>query len=148
MEWWTDLLTRHGWRDVSRSGLRRGKGIAYFQRPGKVGREPSATYGATGTYLYVFSSNALTFEPDTAYSAFSAYTLLEHAGNFTAAARALVAQGYGDRRPLSLRHRAVSVSALLQRSTLRHRAVNGSDLLAASTLRETAVWASEVAPWH
>jgi putative DNA primase/helicase len=96
-DWWADLLTRHGWKDVSRPGLRRGKGIVYFQRPGKVGREPSATYGATGPYLYVFSSNALPFEHDTAYSAFSAYTLLEHEGNFTAAARALVQQGYRTR---------------------------------------------------
>jgi hypothetical protein len=93
-DWWTDLLTRHGWKDVSRPGLR-GKGLRYWQRPGKVGRELSATYGATGPYLYVFSSNAFPFEPDKAYSAFSAFALLEHGGDFTAAAKALAQRGFG-----------------------------------------------------
>jgi hypothetical protein len=92
--WWADLLAQYGWRDVSRPGLQ-GKGIRYFQRPGKRGRAPSATLGACGPYFYVFSSNALPFDADTAYSPFSAYGLLEHAGNFTAAAKALAQRGYG-----------------------------------------------------
>jgi len=83
-EWWQGLLTRHGWRDVSRPGLK-AHGIYYFQRPGKVGREPSATYGKTGRSLYVFSSNAAPFDPDAAYSPFAAYTLLEHDSDFAAA---------------------------------------------------------------
>ncbi len=87
-DWWRDLLERHDWREVSRPGLA-SRGVYYFQRPGKVGREPSATYGMTGTYLYVFSSNAMPFEPDSAYSAFTAYALLEHDGNFRAAAQRL-----------------------------------------------------------
>jgi hypothetical protein len=95
--WWHDLLTKHGWRDVSRPGLR-ARGITYWQRPGKTGREPSATLGACGQYLYVFSSNAFPLQTDTAYSPFSAYVLLEYDGNFTAAARALAKQGYGDAR--------------------------------------------------
>lgn len=86
--WWQELLTKHGWRDVSRGGLR-SRGVYYFQRPGKIGAEPSATYGKTGQCLYVFSSNAQPFEPDTAYTAFSAYTLLEHDGDFHTAARTL-----------------------------------------------------------
>jgi hypothetical protein len=94
LDWWQTLLDRHGWRDVSRPGLR-GQGIAYFQRPGKFGRQPSATYGVTGPYLYVFSSNALPFNADSAYSPFVAYTLLEHGGDFLAAAKALAEQGYG-----------------------------------------------------
>jgi putative DNA primase/helicase len=84
--WWRDLLTRHGWKDVSRSGR---QGLVYFQRPGKVGRTCSATYGKTGKCLYVFSSNAAPFEPDTAYTPFGAYALLEHDGDFAAAAKAL-----------------------------------------------------------
>ena len=86
--WWGGLLIKYGWRDVSRPGLR-SKGIYYFQRPSKVGSGCSATYGKTGQYLYVFSSNAQPFQPDTAYSPFGAYALLEHAGDFTAAAKAL-----------------------------------------------------------
>jgi hypothetical protein len=86
--WWHDLLTRHGWRDVSRPGLL-GKSISSFQRPGKVGGTCSATYGKTGIHLYVFSSNAQPFAPDTAYAPFGAYALLEYDGDFGAAAKAL-----------------------------------------------------------
>jgi hypothetical protein len=86
--WWGSLLAKHGWRDMSRPGLR-GKGVWYFQRPGKVGGTCSATYGKTGQYLYVFSSNAQPFQPDIAYSPFGAYALLEHDGDFVAAAKAL-----------------------------------------------------------
>ena len=86
--WWQDLLTRHGWHDVSRPGWAR-RGVYYFQRPGKVGHDVSATYGRTGAALYNFSSNAFPFEADTAYKPFAAYALLEHDGDYKAAARAL-----------------------------------------------------------
>jgi hypothetical protein len=92
-EWWEALLSHHGWRDVSRPGWK-AQGLWYFQRPGKLGRQPSATYGKTGACLYVFSSNAQPFDADTAYSPFGAYALLTHDGNFAAAARALAEQ-YG-----------------------------------------------------
>jgi hypothetical protein len=93
VDWWQDLLARHDWRDVSHPGWA-SRGVYYFQRPGKIGREPSATYGKTGSCLYVFSSNALPFEPDTGYMPFAAYTLLEHDGDFKTAATAL-ARIYG-----------------------------------------------------
>jgi hypothetical protein len=86
--WWHDLLTRHGWRDVSRTGLR-STGIVYYQRPGKTGRQPSATLGSCGPYFYCFTSNRAPFEPDRAYSPFAAYALLEHGGDFAQVARAV-----------------------------------------------------------
>jgi hypothetical protein len=89
--WWQDLLTRHGWRDVSRSGLAR-QGITSWQRPGKTGRQPSATLGATGPHFYVFTSNGAPFEPERAYSPFAAYALLEHGGDFPQAAKAVAQQ--------------------------------------------------------
>src|SRR5262245_16228663 len=89
--WWLDLLTRHSWRDVSRGG-KLGQGVYYFQRPGKQGFQCSATYGRTGHCLYVFSSNAQPFAPNTAYTPFTAYALLDHDGDFAAAGRALAKQ--------------------------------------------------------
>jgi hypothetical protein len=89
--WWLNLLATHGWKDVSRGG-KQGQGVYYFQRPGKQGFQCSATYGRTGHCLYVFSSNAQPFEPDTAYTPFTAYALLEHDGDFAAAGRALAKQ--------------------------------------------------------
>ena len=81
-----DILQRHGW------GLVRGGENEYWRRPGKeLGWSATLKQGV----LYVFSSNAAPFEPDRAYSPFSVYTLLEHAGDFAAAAAALRAEGYG-----------------------------------------------------
>ena len=42
------------------------------------------------------SGNASPFESEKRYSKFAVYTLLEHLGDFSAAARALSAEGYGE----------------------------------------------------
>jgi hypothetical protein len=57
----------------------------------------SATTDYAGSeLLHVFSSNAAPFDQDTAYTKFHAFALLEHDGDFRAAARALAREGYGD----------------------------------------------------
>ena len=94
MVWWRALLERHGWSLVHTRGA-----IQFWQRPGKEGQSWSATLGACGEYFYVFSSNAAPFEPDRAYSPFSAYALLEHGGDFQAAARALIPQRFAAEWP-------------------------------------------------
>lgn len=85
---WDELLRRHGWRPVRRSGR-----TTYWRRPGKT-QGISASTGHDLNYLYVWSSNAPPFEPERAYSLFSAYALLEHHGDFAAASAALVVAGY------------------------------------------------------
>ncbi|MFM2094101.1 MAG: hypothetical protein RIS70_1225 [Planctomycetota bacterium] len=80
------LLRRHGWTRI-RSGENE-----QWRRPGKQ-LGCSATLKANT--LFVFSSNAAPFEPDRAYSPFAAYALLEHGGDFQAAAVSLRAEGYG-----------------------------------------------------
>ena len=50
--------------------------------------------------LFVFTSSTA-FEPDRAYSKFACYAILNHAGDFKVAARALEQRGYGTRRPAS-----------------------------------------------
>jgi hypothetical protein len=80
------LLHRHRW-ELVRDGANE-----FWRRPGK-GQGWSATL--KNRVLYVFSSNAAPFEPDRAYSPFAVYALLEHAGDFAAAAAALRAEGYG-----------------------------------------------------
>ncbi len=89
------LLHAHGWRFLRERGYEE-----YWQRPSKTGLGISATLNYAGTGLfYVFTSSAPPLEPLTAYSPFAVYTLLEHGGDYTAAARALAREGYGDRRP-------------------------------------------------
>lgn len=91
---WKDILEPAGWRLDHSVG-----GVDHWTRPGK--REGvSATTGHARTpdnlpLLYVFSSNAHPFDSETSYSKFSAYTTLHHGGDFSAAARALAAMGYG-----------------------------------------------------
>ena len=87
---WRAVLEPHGWRLVYERG-----GEGYWRRPGKA-RGVSATTGyAGGNALYVFSSSAPPFTPGASYSKFAAHTLLEHRGDFAAAAVALAGRGYG-----------------------------------------------------
>ncbi|MDP6113101.1 MAG: DUF3987 domain-containing protein [Planctomycetota bacterium] len=82
-----ELLEAHGWAKI-RTGDNE-----HWRRPGKE-RGTSATL--KNRTFYVFSSNAPPFEPETAYKPFAVYTLLEHNGDYAAAARALNGKGYGD----------------------------------------------------
>jgi Bifunctional DNA primase/polymerase, N-terminal len=87
---WPDILEPHSWTRVGQRGE-----ATLWRRPGKRKRGVSATTNFGGSdLLYVFSSNAFPFEHDTAYSKFAAFTLLEHGGDFQAAARLLSLKGY------------------------------------------------------
>ncbi|MBA3935853.1 MAG: AAA family ATPase [Planctomycetes bacterium] len=80
------LLQHHGW-SLAHDGANQ-----HWCRPGKM-NSTSATL--KDGVLYVFSSNAAPFEPSRAYSPFAAYALLEHHGDFQAAATELRRSGYG-----------------------------------------------------
>lgn len=91
---WNEILEPHGWR-VHHQTISE----TFWTRPGKKRISGwSATTGLAGTgkddRLYVFSSST-EFTPEHPYNKFGAYTLLEHGGDFSAAARALGARGYG-----------------------------------------------------
>jgi len=85
---WADILP--DWRQVYTDH----SGITYWRRPGKrIGL--SATTGLNdGNNLYVFTTST-SFEAETPYSKFGAYTHLHHNGDWKAAAKALAADGYG-----------------------------------------------------
>jgi hypothetical protein len=86
---WSDILIPHGWRKIGQRGE-----VGLWCRPGKK-RGVSATTGWRGTdLLYVFSSNAVPFEPQRGYTKFTAYALLNCHGVFRQAATALAALGY------------------------------------------------------
>lgn len=88
---WEEILSPHGWEVVSET-----KGVTHWRRPGKSGPGTSATTNFEGSdVLYVFSTNAEPFEAEHGYSKFSAYALLNHSGDFSAAAFDLFEQGYG-----------------------------------------------------
>ena len=85
-----ELLGRHGWEYLRTTA----DGNEHWRRPGKKGDGTSATL--KDNTFYVFSSNAAPFEPGKAYSPFTAYSLLEHGGDYAEAASALAREGYGD----------------------------------------------------
>jgi putative DNA primase/helicase len=87
---WAEILEPHGWVRVGRRSE-----VEDWRRPGKgSGTSATVNYGTSGL-LYVFSSNAHPFEADEGYGKFRAYALLNHGGDYTVAARALQAEGYG-----------------------------------------------------
>jgi Bifunctional DNA primase/polymerase, N-terminal len=92
---WADILEPHGWAHAYRSG----DGNEHWRRPGKT-LGTSATVSPDGDYLYVFSTSTV-FDAERAYNKFGAYTILNHAGDFGAAASALREQGYGDDREVA-----------------------------------------------
>ncbi|MFB3894534.1 MAG: bifunctional DNA primase/polymerase [Phycisphaerae bacterium] len=83
----------------------------YWRRPGK-------TNGWSATLkdrvFYVFSANANPFEPGKAYSPFGVYTLLEHRGDYTAAASALRILGFGQDVPIA---DGVDISGIIAQAT-------------------------------
>lgn len=87
------LLKNHGWTEVFRR-----EGAVYLRRPGKD-RGISASFGHIRNaqnvpYFYVFSTSTV-FDSEKIYFPYAVYALLEHGADFKAAARALLAQGYG-----------------------------------------------------
>jgi len=88
---WNSLLAPRGWRRLGNRGE-----MGLWQPPGKSGPGISATTNFAGSnLLYVFSTSACPFEPDRAYDLFAGFALLEHAGDYRAAAKALAVDGYG-----------------------------------------------------
>jgi putative DNA primase/helicase len=85
------LLERHGWTVVeSRDG------IDYLRRPGKQGRAFSATLGFVAPQVFhCFTTNGHPFACGESYSSFAVYTLLEHHGDYHAAAKTLALDGFG-----------------------------------------------------
>ena len=88
---WDEILEPLGWKKIYTNKA----GVTSWRRPGKNEGGISATTNHAGNdKFYVFSSSTQ-FEAQRSYSKFAIYTIVEHQGDFTAAARALRSQGYG-----------------------------------------------------
>lgn len=88
---WGSILKPHGWIITKSYG-----GQLYWRPPQKENKGHSATTSYGGNdILYVFSSNAYPFEPMKGYTKFTAYCLLNHGGDFSSAAKALLKDGFG-----------------------------------------------------
>jgi putative DNA primase/helicase len=98
-----EIMQPHGWSLARQDGA-----VRYLRRPGKDEPGHSATIGFCKSddgveLLAVFSTSAQPLEVPTGkvcgcYSRFAVYALLNHNGDFKAAAKDLAQQGYGDQR--------------------------------------------------
>jgi replicative DNA helicase len=88
---WHDILEPHDWT----TGYHEGNTL-HWTRPGKRWGTSATTGYGDSDLLYVFSSST-EFEPETTYTKFGAYALLEHGGDYAAAAAQLRREGFGDR---------------------------------------------------
>ena len=89
---WSDILI--GWKQVFTSG-----GVTYWRRPGKDTGISATTGRNDGDNLFVFTTST-TFEAEKPYSKFAAFAHLNHNGDFSSAAKALRALGYGAQNSL------------------------------------------------
>jgi bifunctional DNA primase/polymerase-like protein len=89
---WADVLGKHGWVLVGQFNQEQ-----FWRRPGKAeGISATVNYNQNNRLL-VFSTST-PFQIQKCYSLFEAYACLEHGNDFSAAARALAAQGYVEKQ--------------------------------------------------
>ncbi len=87
---WHEILVPHGWTPLRMVGNRQ-----MWRRPGKDFGLSATTNWNDSNLLWVFSSST-PFTPEEGYSPWRAYAVLNHGGDFRAAARELKRLGYGD----------------------------------------------------
>jgi hypothetical protein len=83
---------KHGWTWVESRGER-----DFLKRPGKTDSHISADYHK-GLGLFKVFSTSTEFETGRGYKPFAIYALLEHNNNFSAAAKQLIKDGYGEQK--------------------------------------------------
>jgi len=83
------ILEKHGWQLVGEHGP-----YQHWRRPGKD-KGTSASL-IEEKIFYNFSANAHPFDMGKAYSPFAVFALLEHDGDYEAAAKALRKEGFGE----------------------------------------------------
>lgn len=90
---WAELLTEHGWTRVWGDHTR-----TYWRRPGKNFGISAVTGGTEGDYFYSWTTSSV-LPAEEAMSKWRVYAVLEHAGDFHAAAKTLKSRGYGQAPP-------------------------------------------------
>ena len=112
---WETILEPHGYVKV-----RSWKGATLWRRPGKRQGWSVVTGGTEPGLLWAYSTNVAPFESEQPYSKFAAYALLNHGGDFTAAAKTLADAGYGHRNGVTKSGlRTIAAPRVLARGGLR-----------------------------
>lgn len=100
--WQETGLFDAGWSWARRAGGAEDRGLVC--RPGKEGGVSGSVGMITSQkngwpLFYCWSTSVAEFVPEEPYSRFAVYAILNHAGDYSAAAKALAARGYGSPMP-------------------------------------------------
>lgn len=115
---WSEILEPKGWVLVRENGK-----VQFWRRPGKEKGSPSATTGFCSNgekdLFYCFSTNPPPgIESERPYDKFGVYTRTCHDGDFSAAAKRLLARGYGEGLPTQNPHElAAELKSIIERAT-------------------------------
>jgi len=90
------LLEQHGWKAVYEDRDR-----VYMRRPGNTDAKTSGNWHKEKR-LFVCHSTSTQFEAEKGYTPYGIQAILGHSGDFSAAAKALYAQGFGSRKQEAL----------------------------------------------
>lgn len=88
-----DMMESLGWTVVNKSG-----DYIRLNRPGHKNNQQASGSVMTRFNMFWPFTTSTVFEADRGYSPFAIYAYSVHGGNFSAAAKALYADGFGDRR--------------------------------------------------
>jgi hypothetical protein len=87
---WSEILKPHGFKSAGRRG-----DSELWTRPDKDHGVSASTNHSGSNLFYSFSTNCFPFEAERGYNKFGVYALLNHGGDFSAAAKQLGAEGFG-----------------------------------------------------
>jgi hypothetical protein len=90
---WDQILEPLGWKKLYTNKA----GVTSWRRPGKSEGISATTNHAGNDKFFVFSTSTQ-FESERSLSKFAVFTIVEHQGNFSEAAKALREQGYGEQK--------------------------------------------------
>jgi hypothetical protein len=90
---WDQILEPLGWKKLYTNKL----GVTSWRRPGKSEGISATTNHAGNDKFFVFSTSTQ-FESERSLSKFAVFTIVEHQGNFSEAAKVLRGQGYGEQK--------------------------------------------------
>ena len=139
---WDEILVPHGWKPMGRIGNER-----LWVRPGKNprdGHSASTGYSQDRDRLFVWSTSTV-FPTEQSLTKFAAFTLLNHGGDYRAAALELKRQGFG--RSVSPELNAYTPPSRVEGATKHPPNDTGNALYLAERVQGRFLYVAEEKDW-
>lgn len=112
------VLTKNGWSIVNETSDR-----VVFKRPGTTESKSSGDYHK-GLKLFKVFTTSSQFEPGKGYNHYAVYAMLEHKGDYSAAAKQLIKDGYGEQGGFVEKKISVVVNRLISAGHNKERIID------------------------